>query len=1097
MAIEDVIAQQSVAMADQMLHIAEWAHSEEEVRYECNKLIDEFLKRAGIKVRGRHEYHIGSGRLDSKYQGVLLEYKHPKGPEKIVEGRDAPGNRAVVAQLKKRFVDFEKEEHFRPERLFGVGCDADTLLFVRYQGGQWVIDEAQPVTPHSVERLLRALVSLGAQGKSFTPECLSDDFGSDSKTGQKGVRDLYWVITNTQSKKALMFFNQWKILFGEVCGYDVEGKSAKIQKLGDHYGIPDARPAELLFAVHSYYAIFMKFLAAEIAGSFSPLGVSVLKKCAAAPTSAALRREMESLEQGGIWAQLAITNFLEGDLFSWYLDAWDDRVSGAVRSIVLQLCDYDPTTLSVDPAESRDLLKKLYHELFPRSVRHDLGEYYTPDWLAEHVLNEVGYDGDPDKRILDPGCGSGTFLVMVINRIKAWFEEHRHECGYGESELVQKILKNVVGFDLNPLAVMASRTNYLMALRDLVKHAGSIEIPVYLCDSIMTPTEFASRDLQPSYLTDTGRIVGGSAKPMELRTAVGKFYVPGEIAASQEAIGKYAEVIEFCVRNKYSTKEFISRCEEEGVSVTEEALHGDVYRRMQELDAQNENGIWARIIKNAFAPLFTARVDYVVGNPPWVNWRSLPAGYRDSIAPLWQRYNLFTQTGLQARLGGGMDDLSVLMLYVAADRFLKHGGCLGFVITQTLFKSAGGGQGFRRLRIDHERFLQVKRVCDFTRTQPFEGATNRTSVVALKVSDHPMQYPASYRVFLPLVRRSDVQSMDMDVASAFLARDLEAVPVDTDPGASWITVPRGLHSVVERIRGQSPYRARIGAHSGGAAGVFWVEVLAGSGDRLIVRNLHDAGRNKFPMVERAVEADFVRPLIRGRDVDRWAVHSRHHILMPYRDANGGKALAEEELRTQYPMTYAYFHEFRNRLTERPHYRQHFAPTGQPYWSMYNVGDYTFAAHRIVWREQSAQFKCCVVPQSEGRTLVADAKLIVVECPSDDAAHLLAACLNSAPARFFIQSYAIEVQVSTHVLKHVRVPAYDGSPRHRRLANLSRRCHEAAGRCDKALLARLELELDKEAAGLWGISEEELAALRSFLDGDYAENGVTGDELEDS
>ena len=292
MAIEDVIAQHSVTMADQMLHIAEWAHSEEDVRYECNKLIDEFLKKAGIKVKGRHEYHIGSGRLDSKYQGVLLEYKYPKGPQRIVEGKDAPGNRAVVKQLKKRFADFEKEERFRPERLFGVGCDADTLLFVRYQGGKWAIDEAQPVNRHSVERLLRALVSLGAQGKSFTPEYLSADFGSESDIAQKGVRDLYGVITKTKSKKALMFFGQWKILFGEVCGYDVEGKNTKIEKLGAHYGIPDARPAELLFAVHSYYAIFMKFLAAEIAGSFSPLGVSVLKRSVGAPTGGALRREL-------------------------------------------------------------------------------------------------------------------------------------------------------------------------------------------------------------------------------------------------------------------------------------------------------------------------------------------------------------------------------------------------------------------------------------------------------------------------------------------------------------------------------------------------------------------------------------------------------------------------------------------------------------------------------------------------------------------------------------------------------------------------------------------------------------------------------------
>jgi hypothetical protein len=91
----------------------------------------------------------------------------------------------------------------------------------------------------------------------------------------------------------------------------------------------------------------MKFLAAEIAASFSPLGVSTIKKCVGAPTAAALRREMNHLELGGIWKQLRITNFLEGDLFSWYLAAWDERIAEVVKGIVTRLDEYDPSTLSV------------------------------------------------------------------------------------------------------------------------------------------------------------------------------------------------------------------------------------------------------------------------------------------------------------------------------------------------------------------------------------------------------------------------------------------------------------------------------------------------------------------------------------------------------------------------------------------------------------------------------------------------------------------------------------------------------------------------------------------------------------------------------
>ena len=200
--------------------------------------------------------------------------------------------------------------------------------------------------------------------------------------------------------------------------------------------------------------------------------------------------------------------------------------------MVARLDDYNPGTLSEDPAGSRDLLKKLYQQLFPKSVRHDLGEYYTPDWLAEHVLNELGYEGDPDKRLLDPACGSGTFLVMAINRIRQWYDENREKCRFDEGELCRKILANVIGFDLNPLAVMAARTNYLIAIRDLIGHVDKVEIPVYLCDSIMTPSEYG------------GLFAGGLGKAKELKTAAATFVIPTEIATNRDDVAKYAEQLE-------------------------------------------------------------------------------------------------------------------------------------------------------------------------------------------------------------------------------------------------------------------------------------------------------------------------------------------------------------------------------------------------------------------------------------------------------------------------------------------------------------------------------------------------------------------------
>jgi len=715
-AAESIITDYAPHMAAAMLKAAQNAQSEEDIRYACNKQIDGFLSRAGLEIVGKHEYGLKGGRVDSKYGGVVIEYKASKGNARITPNLDATGTKAVVAQIEQRFRDFQTEEGTAKERLFGVGCDGNMLVIVRYRGGKFEIETPQPVSAHSVERLLRALCSVGARGASYTPEQLTESFGSASGLAQKGIAGLYAVITGTANPKALTFFSQWRILFGEVCGYDVHGKNPKISKLAEHYGLTDAAPAALLFAIHTYYAIFIKLLAAEIASSFSPLGVSILKKCIAAPTSAKLRDELRGLEQGGIWAQLGITNFLEGDLFSWYLPAWDDSLASVIQAMVTELDGYDPGTLSAEPAESRDLLKKLYHHLFPRSVRHDLGEYYTPDWLAEQTLDEMGYDGNPDKRLLDPSCGSGTFLVMAIGRARAWFEEHRHECHYDESGLVERLLRNIIGFDLNPLAVMAARTNFLIAIRGLLKTAGAVELPIYLCDSIMTPNDY-------------GNLLIGTEK--RLKTSAGEFVIPDEVVADREIIGKYAEVLEWCVSNRYDGDEFLARCIDEGLPVSEERLHRALYEQLRGLDAENKNGIWARIIKNAFAPLFIGKVDFVAGNPPWINWESLPSDYRQSTASLWQKYDLFRHKGYKAKLGGGKDDLSVLMTYVAHDHYLKEGGRLGFIITQSVFKTKGGGEGFRTFEYqtgNGKYFLSVVSVNDLSNLQVFEGATNRTAI---------------------------------------------------------------------------------------------------------------------------------------------------------------------------------------------------------------------------------------------------------------------------------------------------------------------------------------------------------------------------------
>jgi len=1071
--LDDIIGHSAVVLADQIQKAAAWAKSEMDLQIEVAGALKEFARRAKITLEVHHNITVATGRPDSVYSNVIVEYKDPGT---LSGNRDAANNKKLIEQIRKRFYDMRREENRPMNSMFGVGTDGKYFVFVRFRDEKWTDQEPLEVNRHSTERFLWALYNLGQKGKPYQPEYLHGDFGSDSLIAQEGVRTLYDEILKTENPKAQVFFSQWKILFGEVCGYDVENLSDKLKKLAEFYGVKGKpHPGHLLFALHTYYALLIKLLAAEIVSFFNPWMTRQVEKLQNATTPAKLRRELEELELGGIFHTMGITNFLEGDLFAWYLPVCSEPIEKIVRQMIQKLDDYNPGTFSEDPAQSRDLLKKLYQQLFPKSVRHDLGEYYTPDWLADHVLNELGYVGDPDKRLLDPACGSGTFLVMAINRIRRWYDENREKCAYDEGDLLKKILTNVIGFDLNPLAVMAARTNYLVAVKDLIRHSDHVEIPIYLCDSIMTPSEYG--DL----FTGTGKVAEVPCSAMKPPYLL----VPKEIAKSPREIAKYADILEHSVKNSYSSEEFLSRCHDEGLSITANDSHIALYRELVKLDKANKNGIWARIIKNNFAPLFVGTVHYVSGNPPWVNWENLPESYRQSTAPLWQKYGLFRHKGYKAKLGGAKDDISILMTYVAHDCYLKEGGRLGFVITQAVFKTKGGGEGFRSLQYDDKKgrwYLPPVSVHDLSDFQPFEGAANRTAVFVVGKTKTAFQYPVPYVVW----RKKDAGEISQDdsletVCGETKRETYAAEPVDpNDRTSPWLTAETPVLHALGKIRGRSEYVARKGVYCPTNA-VYWVtNAKPIAKGKILITNLADTGKTRVRQVTKAVEKDFVYALVRGKDVSRWHWSSAMSIILPQDPKNPAKAIPETDLRRGFPETFEYFKQYEEDLRACALLEQFFDPKKDPFYSSYNVGEYTFQRHKVVWKEISPEVEAAVI-DSEDRTIVPDHKLVMVSFDSDEEAHFLCSVINSSPVRVLVRAYAVQTSISGHVCEYATLPVYSSTDAsHSGLVHLSRQCHAAAAKGDAKRVASLEADIDQSVASLWGITKAELAAIHGAL-----------------
>jgi hypothetical protein len=112
-----------------------------------------------------------------------------------------------------------------------------------------------------------------------------------------------------------------------------------------------------------------------------------------------------------------------------------------------------------------------------RTARRAQGEYYTPRWLAEIILDESGYDGAPASRLLDPSCGPGVFLVLAIERAR------RNGAG------AQSILSGIHGYELNPESARVARAAYLAALGGLAAAVSVEDIPIFCRDAILSPPE--------------------------------------------------------------------------------------------------------------------------------------------------------------------------------------------------------------------------------------------------------------------------------------------------------------------------------------------------------------------------------------------------------------------------------------------------------------------------------------------------------------------------------------------------------------------------------------------------------------------------------
>jgi hypothetical protein len=440
-------------------------------------------------------------------------------------------------------------------------------------------------------------------------------------------------------------------------------------------------------------------------------------------------------------------------------------------------------------------------------------------------------------------------------------------------------------------------------------------------------------------------------------------------------------------------------------------------------------------------------VSHIAGNPPWVKWSHLPPAYAEFIKPLCQAMNVFSE---DRYVGGIESDISTVITFQAIRKWLAAGGKLGFFITATVFSNESS-QGFRRFEDDDGvPIAAVLRVEDFKALAPFEGVTNHPSLLLVE-QGRRTEYPVSYRVWTP--GPGVVAGQQFKNAEEFRRlcqyTDSLARPVPGTDSGPWLKGTEEQQAVWDTLFDaslESHYRARKGITTD-LNGTYFVRARREGGGLVHIQNDPEIGRNReIPQIDRVIEDTHVFPLMRGRGLSPFVanVDPEFKVIVPQRGMHGDPDLPRTATRT-----YEYLRTFEPQLLQRGSYRRY--QRGQPFWSTWSTGPYTFTPYKVLWKEMSGNRFCAAYigpvddPVLGNKVVIPDHKLYFVPVDTLNEARYLTGILNARTVASAIAAYAAQLSLGVSVIENLKLPAFDqNNERHRELADLAGAITERRG-----------------------------------------------------
>jgi ribosomal protein S17E len=892
--------------------------------------------------------HTARGKMDSRIGAVVIEYKHKS---KLSSESDIL---SAQQQLKSYTESLSKK---LKNEIVGFLTDGLSIFEQRTVDGQVVAESTkQKLNADNLLRFIQTIVSL--EETALNSENLIKDFCGASYKGVlfKLARILNNILATKSTPKTSMLRIEWEELFR--LAHDDQSQQKRIaqrrEALSEIFGEKlDNSSLEYqgLFALHTAYAIILKLIAYRVVSDVKFGAAMQNYKALIKADTKVLRAFCSDLEDGEIFRKLGILNLLEGDFFSWYSDPnqWNEDLYNALQEILESLGRYENVSKIFSKVTVIDLFRELYEATVPQVVRASFGEFYTPFWLADHVLESSKLN--EGWRVLDPCCGSGTFIIAAISRIR---EENKH---LNKEDLLKKILNKVVGMDLNPLAVLTTRIHYFIHISDLLPDdPRELVIPVFLGDSSYVPEEIKIAGIKClAYSLKTIKKPITIKFPMSLVNNTPRFV---SLMYEYENLVRETDV-------KSASKLLIDSLGKNDNKP--EIRHSliDLTSQLVKLEEKKWNGIWARIITNLLTTACLNKFTNIVGNPPWVDWKNLPAGYRDKVKSLCIDKGLFSGAG---QTGGINLNICALITHVAATNWLSKKGRLAFLMPKELAYQASY-EGWRKSVGGASRCIM--RLYDWSKAgDPFDPVKEDFMTFVIGPKEPKKDSVIPVKIFIKK-RHSKGKAHSWETIKEAMENldEHSAVAGQIIADSTIYTFAKNKDHLLKfrKIAGQCEYIGREGIE-------FYPQELLifkyhKKGPRsgtVFLKNIQvQKSKYKIPQQTVLLETKFLFPLAKGKEIESFKHNYKGFIVpFPYYASEPRKPLDTKALKRESRWLLDYYRKYEKIIrAQTPFSDKIRGPNAGEFYGLARTGKYTFRDVHVAFRDNT-KWRAAVITSHE-------------------------------------------------------------------------------------------------------------------------------------